>query len=209
MVVVGAKGHALEILDILRLSGINDIAFYDQFSASSAITSVQPYRILHTNEELASYFAKDPSFVLGVGDCFARKSLAQHCINYGGLLSSVISPRAYISEMNTILGPGLNIMHDVLIQPEVRIGEGVLLNCRTIVHHESVIGKYAQICPSVTITGNVTIGECTMVGSGSLILPKVTVGNNVIVAAGSVVTKNVPDNVMVAGVPAVIKKELA
>ena len=39
-------------------------------------------------------------------------------------------------------------------------------------------------------------------------LPNVQIGSNVVIAAGSVVTKNVPDNYMVAGIPAVIKKEL-
>jgi acetyltransferase-like isoleucine patch superfamily enzyme len=39
-------------------------------------------------------------------------------------------------------------------------------------------------------------------------LPKVSIGSNVIVGAGSVVTKDVPDNVMVVGIPAKIVKEL-
>lgn len=48
----------------------------------------------------------------------------------------------------------------------------------------------------------------TMIGTNVTILPKVKIGSNVIVAAGSVVTKDIPDNCMVAGVPAVVKKEL-
>ena len=46
------------------------------------------------------------------------------------------------------------------------------------------------------------------VGARSVILPGVKIGNNVVIAAGSVVTKDVPENVMVAGVPAVVKKSL-
>ena len=46
-----------------------------------------------------------------------------------------------------------------------------------------------------------------MIGGGSVILPGVKIGDNAIVAAGSVVTQNVPDNTMVAGVPAKVKKE--
>ena len=40
------------------------------------------------------------------------------------------------------------------------------------------------------------------------ILPGVTIGNNVIVAAGAVVTKDVPDNVIVGGVPAKVIKTI-
>ena len=46
------------------------------------------------------------------------------------------------------------------------------------------------------------------IGSGSIVLPHVKIGNNVIVGAGSVVTKDIPDNSMVVGVPAKVIKEL-
>ena len=52
----------------------------------------------------------------------------------------------------------------------------------------------------------VHIGDNVWVGARSVILPGVKIGNNVVIAAGSVVTKDVPENVMVAGVPAVVKK---
>lgn len=54
----------------------------------------------------------------------------------------------------------------------------------------------------------VYIGDNVWIGARSVILPGVRIGNNVVVAAGSVVTKNVPDNCMVAGVPAVVKKRI-
>ena len=46
------------------------------------------------------------------------------------------------------------------------------------------------------------------IGAGAIILPGVTVGENSIVAAGAVVTKDVPDNTIVAGVPARIQREI-
>ena len=48
----------------------------------------------------------------------------------------------------------------------------------------------------------VTIGSDVWLGGNVTILPGVTIGNNVIVAAGAVVTKDVPDNSLVGGVPA-------
>lgn len=45
-------------------------------------------------------------------------------------------------------------------------------------------------------------------GAGAIVLPGVTIGNNVVVAAGAVVTKDVPDNCVVAGVPAKVIKEI-
>ena len=54
----------------------------------------------------------------------------------------------------------------------------------------------------------VTIGNDVWIGANCTILPSVTIGNNVVVAAGAVVTKDVPDNCVVGGVPAKIIKKI-
>lgn len=54
----------------------------------------------------------------------------------------------------------------------------------------------------------VIIRRNAWIGAGAVILPDVTVGENAIVAAGAVVTKNVPDNTVVAGVPAKILRNI-
>ena len=48
----------------------------------------------------------------------------------------------------------------------------------------------------------VTIGNDVWIGGNVTILPGVTIGNNVVIAAGAVVTKDVPDNCVIGGVPA-------
>ena len=56
--------------------------------------------------------------------------------------------------------------------------------------------------PNFDIFGKVVLGDRVYVGSGAKIMPGVTIGDNVLIAAGSVVTKSIPSNVMVAGNPA-------
>ena len=55
----------------------------------------------------------------------------------------------------------------------------------------------------------VRVGDGTWIGARSMILPGVVIGAGCIVAAGSVVTDDVPPNSLVAGVPAVVKKNLS
>ncbi|WNJ96085.1 acyltransferase [Vibrio ruber] len=57
------------------------------------------------------------------------------------------------------------------------------------------------------LKADVRIGKNCHIGCNSLILPGVTIGDSCIVAAGAVVTKDVPSNTLVAGNPAVVKKE--
>ena len=56
--------------------------------------------------------------------------------------------------------------------------------------------------PNFDVFGKVVLGDRVYVGSGTKIMPGVTVGDNVLIAAGSVVTKSIPSNVVVAGNPA-------
>ena len=62
----------------------------------------------------------------------------------------------------------------------------------------SVRRKY----PNFDTFGKVKIGDYVYIGNNSLVMPGVTIGDNVLVAAGSVVTKSIPDNVVVGGNPA-------
>jgi acetyltransferase-like isoleucine patch superfamily enzyme len=54
----------------------------------------------------------------------------------------------------------------------------------------------------------VVIGDGTWVGARAMVLPGVTIGRRVVVAAGSVVTRDVPDDVLVAGNPARVVRPL-
>lgn len=64
-------------------------------------------------------------------------------------------------------------------------------------------GNVARVkYPKFDCFGKVVIGDYVYIGTGAFVMPGVTVGNNVLIAAGSVVTKSIPDNCVVAGNPA-------
>lgn len=83
------------------------------------------------------------------------------------------------------------------------LGNNVMLTACTILGHDGAIAvlnkTYDKKLDSV---GKVDIKDNVFIGHGAIILPDVTIGPNAIVAAGSVVTKNVPEGAIVAGVPA-------
>lgn len=62
--------------------------------------------------------------------------------------------------------------------------------------------------PAINLAGNTEVGECCFLGINTTSISGITIGMNVQTAAGSVLTKDVPSNVMVAGVPAEIKKKI-
>lgn len=56
--------------------------------------------------------------------------------------------------------------------------------------------------PEIDVVRPIHVGNNVYFGYGCLVMPGATIGNNVVVGAGSVVTGNIPDNCVVAGVPA-------
>ena len=95
------------------------------------------------------------------------------------------------------VGKGFFIMHPgfVRIDSLVHIGD----NCT--VHPMVLFGRAHPIDGTkIFVEGN------CYVGTGTTILGPIRIGNNVTIAAGAVVTKDVPDNVVVAGVPAKVVK---
>ena len=90
----------------------------------------------------------------------------------------------------------------VYIGDHVMIGPGTLI---TTVNHPLSPAKRRR---HIGQAKPVKIGNDVWIGGNCTILPGVTIGNNVVVAAGAVVTKDVPDNRVVGGVPAKVIKEI-
>lgn len=114
--------------------------------------------------------------------------------------SSVILP-------GTILGAGTIISTGVQVGSHTVVGHHVFINRGARIGHHTRINDFVTIQPSSTIAGLVEIGRSTYVGMGAIIIERLKVGPSSTVAAGAVVIKDVGDHVLVAGNPAVVKKE--
>jgi sugar O-acyltransferase (sialic acid O-acetyltransferase NeuD family) len=194
-----------------QINALDNLYFFDNVSDNVPATLLNRFRILRSLPEAREVFDKlgDRSFALGLGNPVFRYSLFVEFQRIGGELTSVISPGTDIGKFEVDIAPGCCILPGVVITSHVVLGKGCLLNPNVTVSHDSVLGNFVEASPGVRITGNCQVGDFCFIGSNAVILPKVKLGRNVIVGAGAVVTRDVPDNSMVVGVPAVIKKKLA
>lgn len=96
----------------------------------------------------------------------------------------------FVISPNTKIGPGLYIGH---------IGS-------IVINPTAIIGANCNISQGVTIGSNdgraATIGDNVYIGPNVCIVADIIIGDNVTIGAGSVVTRNVPPNVTIAGSPA-------
>lgn len=91
-------------------------------------------------------------------------------------------------------------------QGGIYIGDGALIGHNVVIatlNHDFAPEKRRGMYPKP-----VTVGKNVWIGSNSTICPGVTIGDNAVIGAGSVVTKDVPENMVAAGVPAKVIKSI-
>ena len=130
-------------------------------------------------------------------------------------INARIEPGAFIRE-HVHIGDNAVIMMGAVLNIGSRIGKGTMIDMGAIIGGRVLIGDNCHIGAGSVLAGvieppsatPVTIGNNVLVGANAVILEGVCIGENSVVGAGSIVTTNVPENVVVAGTPAKIIKNI-
>ncbi|MEI8340373.1 MAG: acetyltransferase [Verrucomicrobiota bacterium] len=148
------------------------------------------------------------AYLIGFRVVKALPELIAHLRNKHGLTfatlthpSATVSPFARLSEgvfigSNATVGPGASLSEFSFVNRAVSIG------------HDCRLRAFSTLSPGVNLAGSVDVGEKAFVAVGASVIPKIRIGTGALVAAGAVVTRDVPEWTLVAGVPAIVKKEL-
>jgi sugar O-acyltransferase (sialic acid O-acetyltransferase NeuD family) len=202
MVIIGAKGLAKELLQIVEDSNnTKNLVFFDDINLDEPTLLYDKYPVLKTEEEVINHFRSDNRFILGLGSPKLRGKLYKRFKAIGGELYNLIDKTTTIGSYVN-LGEGLTLMSGVKISNGVKIGKGLLAYYDSIITHDVEIGDFVELSPGCKLLGHVKIGDQVHVGAGAIILSNVIIADNAIVGAGAVVTKNVNFGETVAGVPA-------
>ena len=118
------------------------------------------------------------------------------CIN-NAVGDVIIGDYTRIGLHNTVIGP-------VTIGSHVNLAQGITVTALN--HNFADAAKH--IDEQGISTSPVTIKDDVWIGANAVILPGVTIGSHCVIAAGAVVTKDIPDNSIAVGVPAVVKKRI-
>ena len=121
---------------------------------------------------------------------------------------------AYVGD-NTEIGDNVKIGSLSHVDYNVKIGENTMIEGLVYIPPLSRIGKNVFIGPAAAFTNDpyppskkmtgIIIEDGAVIGSRAVIKAGVTIGKNSVVAMGAVVTKDVPPNTVVVGVPAKVK----
>jgi acetyltransferase-like isoleucine patch superfamily enzyme len=112
---------------------------------------------------------------------------------------------AYFREQGASIGTGSRLLiHSLGAEPFlVEIGDDTLVSFDVLfLTHDGGHWVTEADFPTANRFGRIKVGSRVFIGARAILLPGVTIGDNVVVGAGSVVTHDVPSDVVVAGVPA-------
>ena len=121
MLIVGAKGFAKEVLEVLyQLNDIENVVFYDDVSEDLPKQLYERFDILRNAEEVKEYFQNvDNRFTLGIGGPVLRKKMFDKFTDLGGVFTSTISPKANIGHFGTKISKScltVIIWQDIILQ---------------------------------------------------------------------------------------------
>lgn len=204
VVVLGATEFSAEIADVITETGEFEVAAFIENDVPARAGGTLDGRPVIWIDDTAELVERHLA-VCGLGTT-RRSRFTEQASALGFRFATVVHPTAHVSRTST-LGTGTVVGAGAVVAAHTTIGRHVIINRGTLVGHHTVIGDHVSLQSGANVAGLCRIGDATYVGMGALILNTVSVGSNAVVAAGAVVTRDVPDNVQVMGVPAVITKE--
>ena len=203
---VGGASQARLCYNILRKEGHEVPVVYDH---TEGLTVPWGALMLRDERAIAEHAPACEAFLVCIGDVYGEiRTHYSHQLRDLGLAPiSALHPTAFFGD-DVRLGDGVQAMARSVVNDDSVVGDWTILNTNCSIDHECTLGKGVHIMGGAVLAGLVKVGDFSSIGSNATILPRISIGMNCRVGAGAVVTKDVPDNCVVAGVPASVTRHL-
>lgn len=203
LLILGTGGFAEEAADLAAdIPGVAVTGFVESLERSRCAETRIGLPIIWIDD--VARFAERHVGVCAVGTT-KRAPFIEQAARLGLRYTQLVHPLARLSRTADI-GEGAILSVGAIVATQARLGRHVIVNRAASIGHHTEVGDFVTIGPGAHICGHCRIGARTFVAVGAVVADHVTVGAGTVIAAGAVVTGDVPDHVVVAGVPARIIK---
>jgi sugar O-acyltransferase (sialic acid O-acetyltransferase NeuD family) len=143
--------------------------------------------------------------IITIGDNWGRKKVYEQVSKLSPNLEwpNALHPSVIIGN-NVTIGKGILAMAGVIFNTGSYLGDFTNYFTRCNIEHDCYIGDFSSISAGVVLGGKVRVGKYSAIALNATIFDRIIIGDNSVIGSASLVTKNVPDNVLVYGNPAKI-----
>jgi serine acetyltransferase len=205
--IFGASGGAFEFLEANLFEGYDEVlCIVDSPSASdlyvNSTKGPQSYKIIAESEAKISF--ADSIFVSAFDFLYKKRIFTKYKdYNFPSFVhyfSDCLMPLPY-------KGVGIWIASNTHIASNATIENLVRVNYGAQITHDCLVRDFSFIGINVSLCAGARIGKSSFIASNSVILENISVGDHTLIGAGSVVTRDIPDNVIAYGNPCKIVRE--
>jgi len=183
----------------------------NKYEITGIIDSLHPigserygYKVLGRQDNLISIVDeyKIDAGLITIGDNWSRSIVYNAIIQQMPSFEFInaIHPSVIIGK-NVELGFGIVMMAGVIVNPLAKIGNFTFFATGCQIEHDCIIEDYASVSAGSVMGGYVTVGKFSAITLGVTILDRLKIGENSVIGSGSLVLKDIPDNVLAHGNP--------
>lgn len=194
LLLLGAGGHAESCIDVIETEGRFIVAGL-LGTPSEVGRQVLGYPVVGTDAQLAEWVQRVPNVMVTVGQIRSagvRRRLFEAARAAGGVLPSIVSPRAHVSRHAT-LGAGTIVMHGAIVNAGATVGENCIINSQALIEHGTSVADDCHISTGARLNSSVHVCVGAFVGSGAVVRQLARIGAGAVVGMGQIITRDVPD----------------
>jgi sugar O-acyltransferase (sialic acid O-acetyltransferase NeuD family) len=200
LLILGCGEFAVEVLDIADAAGhFETLGFVESLVRPPSGRRHAGLPVFWLDD--LPYAPGECALVAAIGRGTERREFVQTMQARGYRFATLVHPSAFVSGRAAV-EDGAIVNAGAVISANAAIGPHVIVNRGALIGHDVHVAPFVTIGPGANVAGAVTIGACAYIGIGAVISDHLQVGDASMVGAGAVVTRSVPPNVVVAGVPA-------
>lgn len=203
--IFGASGFAKEVAGVALAAGWQDLIFLDLAPDGEEFFGFP----LCSESQVETLFRSGFAFATAIGDNAIRRKIAlRHPeLSYPNLIHP-----------DSTLGPGQDryfqgcrgniVCAGARFSSSIEVSDFGVFGSNCVLGHDGLYHPFIHVAPGAIVSGNVEILEGAYLGAGSVILQgastqaRLVLGKGCVIGAGAVVTRAVPDQTTVKGVPA-------
>ena len=200
LIIVGFSGFGKEVYWLATRLGIKVSGFLDD-NADIHGEKFGDAQVLGCIDDWVKY--SNSHFVIAIGSPRVRRKIFNKMKGNGNPeFATLIDPDAILNSEYVKVGKGSIVCAGTVCTVDVEIGQHVIINLNCTVGHDTIVDDFVTIAPMVAVSGNVHLFPLVEVGTGSCIRQGLNLESGSMLGMGSVLTKNIKENVVFFGNPA-------